>query len=137
MDFNRTMAIAASGMKAQTSRMQVIAENIANADSLATVPGGEPYRRQVISFQNMLDRELGVQRVEIAGVKKDMGQFGRRYDPSHPAADESGYVLTPNVNTLIEVADNREAARGYEANLMIFESARSMNQRTLELIRKP
>ncbi len=133
-NFN-TIMIAAAGMRAQSRRIQVIAQNLANAESTATVAGQEPYRRQIPTFQNELDRELGVNRVHMTGAVQDQTPFGRRYDPSHPAADDDGYIQTPNVNGLIEMMDMRQAQRSYEANLNMITTARSMMMRTLELLK--
>ena len=131
---NSAMSVAASALKAQQSRMRVIAENIANAQSTAQVAGGEPYRRQIPVFQA---REIdGATGVTLAEVRPDMGDFRSEYDPSHPAANAEGYVLRPNVNTLIEAMDMREAQRAYEANLNVIETARSMDARTLDLLKK-
>ena len=131
---NSTMAVAASALKAQQSRMRVIAENIANAQSTAQVAGGQPYRRQIPVFQA---REIdGVTGVTLAEVRPDMGDFKSEYDPSHPAANAEGYVLRPNVDTLIEAMDMREAQRAYEANLTVIETARSLDSRTLDLLKK-
>ncbi|MFN3558889.1 MAG: flagellar basal body rod protein FlgC [Brevundimonas sp.] len=131
---NNAMAVAASALKAQQSRMRVIAENIANAQSTALTPGGEPYRRQIPVFQA---REInGATGVSLAEVRADQGDFRSEYDPSHPAANAEGYVLRPNVDTLIEAMDMREAQRAYEANLNVIETARSMDSRTLDLIKK-
>ncbi|MBL0948284.1 flagellar basal body rod protein FlgC [Brevundimonas sp.] len=128
------MAVAAGAMKAQQSRMRVIAENIANADSTSPVAGGEPYRRQVPVFQSRTVD--GVTGVVLAEVRPDRGDFRMDYDPSHPAADENGYVMRPNVNTLVEAMDMREAQRAYEANLNIIETARAMESRLLEILKK-
>lgn len=133
-NFN-TIMIAASGMRAQSQRIQVIAQNLANADSTAVAPGQEPYRRQIPTFQNELDRELGINRVHMSEVVQDQGEFGRRYDPSHPAADADGYIQTPNVNSLLEMMDMRQAQRSYEANLNMISTARSMMMRTLDLLK--
>jgi len=128
------MAVAASALKAQQSRMRVIAENIANAESTARTPGGEPYRRQIPVFETT--NINGATGVALAEVRPDQGDFNMEYDPSHPAADEQGYVLRPNVNTMIEAMDMREAQRAYEANLNVIETARSMDMRTLDLLKK-
>src|SRR5690606_7013850 len=131
---NNAMAVAASALKAQQSRMRVIAENIANAQSTAQVAGGEPYRRQIPVFRA---REIdGATGVTLAEVRPDMGDFRREYDPSHPAANAEGYVLRPNVDTLIEAMDMREAQRAYEVNLNVIETARSMESRTLDILKK-
>ncbi|MDP3803082.1 flagellar basal body rod protein FlgC [Brevundimonas sp.] len=131
---NSAMAVAASALKAQQSRMRVIAENIANAESTSPVAGGQPYRRQIPVFQA---REIdGATGVALAEVRTDAGEFRSEYDPAHPAANAEGYVLRPNVDTLIEAMDMREAQRAYEANLNVIETARSMDARTLDLLKK-
>ena len=136
MEFDKTMGIAAAGLAAQSTRIRVIAENMANSNSVASQPGGEPYRRQVVMFKNFFDRELEANLVEVDRVLEDRNSsFGRRFDPSHPAADDQGYVLTPNVTGLIEMMDLRQAQRSYEANLKVIESARAMVSRTIELLR--
>ena len=123
-------------MKVQGTRLRVISENLANADSLPTGPGKSPYRRKNIQFQNVLDRELGLNLVKVKKIGVDKSEFNRRFDPAHPAADEKGYVQTPNVKTLIEVMDMREAQRSYEANLTAIRTARSMMRRTIGLLRR-
>ena len=133
---NAAMAVAASALKANQSRMRVIAENIANATSTAKTPGGDPYRRQVPVFQPDGKVVDGADGVKIARVVPDMKDFRTVYDPGHPAADEKGYVKLPNVDTLVEALDMREAQRAYEANLNVIETARSMEARTLEILRK-
>jgi flagellar basal-body rod protein FlgC len=135
-DMNAALNIAASGLRAQTARMKVIAENIANANSTAPNPGADPYRRKVATFGQVLDRETGTNEVKMTGVAKDRSDFQLRYDPTHPGADANGYVKTPNVNTLIESMDMREAQRAYEANLNVVESARAMMSRTIDLLRR-
>ncbi len=133
-DMFKTLQIAAAGMKVQSSRLRVIGENIANASSTATTPGGDPYRRKMISFENVLDRNLGVNTVRVANYTYDKAEFGKRYDPTHPSAGEDGFVLLPNVNSLIEMADMREALRSYEANLSVVEASKSMLQKTIDLL---
>lgn len=135
MDLARSIAAAASGLKAQSGRMRVIAENIANADSTASAPNLDPYRRRIPTFQSALDRETGGRVVTLGKVDTDNGQFGQRFDPGHPAADARGYVKTPNVNTSIETIDLRDAQRSYEANLNVITNTRRMIQRTLEILR--
>jgi flagellar basal-body rod protein FlgC len=131
---NPAMAAAATALRAQQSRMRLIAENIANAESTALQPGGEPYRRRVPVFQA---RELdGATGVALSEVRDDPSDFRLEYDPQHPAANAEGYVLRPNVNTLIESMDMREAQRAYEANLNVIETARAMEQRTLDLLKR-
>lgn len=129
------MAVASSGLRAQSTRMKVVAENIANASTTPSAPGELPYQRQVVTFKNEFDRELGVYEVEVGGVVKDKSDFVKKFDPSHPAADAEGYVLTPNVKPIMESMDMREAQRSYEANLSVIESARTMLLRTVDLIK--
>ena len=135
-DLISSLKISAAGMKVQGTRLRVISENLANADSLPTGPGKSPYRRKNIQFQNVLNRELGLNLVKVKKIGVDKSEFNRRFDPDHPAADEKGYVQTPNVKTLIEVMDMREAQRSYEANLTAIRTARSMMRRTIDLLRR-
>ncbi|MDH3791775.1 MAG: flagellar basal body rod protein FlgC [Rhodospirillales bacterium] len=135
MDLVKALNVSASGLKAQGTRLRVIAENIANAESTAQRPGAEPYRRRVVTFGNVLDRELGAETVRVDGIVPDRSEFRRRFEPGHPAADDKGYVLTPNVNSLLEVADMREAQRSYEANLKVIQSSRAMLQQTIDILR--
>src|SRR5262245_49038685 len=111
MDFLRSLTIAASGLKAQSGRMRIISENIANADSKAQVPGGTPYQRKLPTFRNRFDDELGAQLVELGRIQRDKSSFPSKYEPGHPAANAAGYVLQPNVNSLVEQMDLREAQR--------------------------
>ncbi|MEQ8664719.1 MAG: flagellar basal body rod protein FlgC [Rhodospirillales bacterium] len=131
----RTLSISGAGMRTQGNRLRVIAENVANANSLATEPGDLPYRRKIITFKNELDRNLGVDTVRVHEIKDDLSAFGQRFDPNHPAADENGYVLTPNVNSLVEMMDMREAQRSYEANLEIVKNAKNMLLSTIDVLR--
>jgi len=135
MELFDTMFISASGMRAQGQRLRVIAENIANAESVGETPGADPYRRKVITFKNALDREMQADMVKVAKIGTDPSEFRKRYDPSHPAADEAGYVSLPNINTLVEMTDMREAQRSYEANLKVIETSRSMLSRTIDILR--
>lgn len=135
MDMMESLMISAAGMRVQGQRLRVVAENLANADSVSEVPGGDPYRRKTISFKNVLDRELGMETVQVSKVGVDPSDFRMKYDPGNPAADAKGYVKLPNVNSLIEMSDMREAQRSYEANLRAIEVARTMLQRTIDLIR--
>jgi flagellar basal-body rod protein FlgC len=135
MDFNASLRIAATGMHAQSARMRVIAENIANADSAGTSPGDEPYRRRIPTFQASFDQQVGGRVVEIGRLAYDMTDFSTRFEPGHPAANEAGYVQYPNVNPLIEAVDMREAQRSYEANLNIVTVSRQMLGRTLDILR--
>lgn len=135
MDLMESLAISAAGMRVQGERLRVISENVANVDSVSENPGGDPYRRKTITFQNALDREMGVNLVKVKKVGLDPSEFTRKYDPNNPAADNQGYVKLPNVNALIELNDMREAQRSYEANLKVIEVSRSMLQRTIDLLR--
>ncbi len=135
MDIEKSLILSAAGMKAQGERLRVIAENLANSDSTASTPGGDPYRRKVISFQDVLDRKLGMKVVKADPVRDDPSDFPMKYDPSQPGANKDGYVKMPNVNALIELMDMREAQRSYEANLNMIEVSKSMLSRTLELLR--
>ena len=135
MQLSDSLAIASSGMKAQGDRLRVVSENIANADSTGKTPNEEPYRRKMVIFQNTLDKELGISTVKVSSRTHDMSAFQKKYDPTHPAADAQGYVLYPNVNSIVEMMDMREARRGYEANLNVIEVSKSMLSRTLDLLR--
>ncbi|MBT6096697.1 MAG: flagellar basal body rod protein FlgC [Rhodospirillaceae bacterium] len=134
-DIIRTMRISSAGLRAQGQRLRVIAQNIANANSLATDPNGKPYRRKTISFRNEFDKAAGMDTVRVHKVRPDMSAFGKRFDPNHPAADADGYVLTPNVNTLIEMSDMREAQRSYEANLNVIKSSKKMLTNAIDMLR--
>jgi flagellar basal-body rod protein FlgC len=135
MDFNKSMAIAASGLKAQVGRMRVISENIANSDSTAQQPGGDPYRRRIPTFVSQLDRSIGAQVVTLGPVRADPTDFQVKYEPGHPAADAAGYVKMSNVNPLVEMTDLRDAQRSYEANLNVITATRRMLARTLDILR--
>jgi len=135
MDFLKSMQIAASGLRAQTGRMQVIAENVANADSTAQRPGGDPYRRKIPTFRSEVDRALEANTVTMGKIRPDPTDFRTKYEPGHPAADQNGYVKYPNVNSVIEMNDMREAQRSYEANVNVISATRRMIQRTIDLLR--
>ena len=135
MEFLKTLAVAASGMKAQSGRMRVISENIANADSTAVKAGGDPYRRRIPTFQRHFDRALEANVVDLGRVATDRTAFRTKYDPGNPAADAKGEVKMPNVNALIETMDMREAQRSYEANLNLITTTRRMISRTLDILR--
>ena len=135
MDFLKSMAIAASGLRAQSGRMRVIAENIANAESTAQRPGGNPYRRKIPTFRSEMDRALESQTITMGKVRQDPSEFRNKYEPGHPAADANGYVKYPNVNSLVEMTDMREAQRSYEANLNVIGATRRMIQRTIDMLR--
>lgn len=136
MDITKSMTTAASGMRVQSDRMRVIAENIANASSTATGANGQPYRRQIVTFKEAVDEATGAAVVRVDRTARDPSDFKLQYNPGHPAADAGGYVKMPNVNPLIEMTDMREAQRAYEANLNVVDAARSMMARTLDLLRR-
>ena len=135
MDMPKTLAIAASGLRAQLGRMRIISENIANADSTASTAGGDPYRRKVPSFSSALDRTLDAKVVALSKVRPDQTAFRIKHEPGNPAADAAGNVKYPNVNPLVEMTDMREAQRSYEANLNIISATRRMIQRTLDILK--
>ena len=134
-DFMRSMGIATSGLRAQAGRMRVISENIANADSTAPIAGGDPYRRKVPTFTAQLDRALDAQVVALGRVAQDQSAFRVKYEPNNPAADAAGNVKYPNVNSLVEMTDMRDAQRSYEANLNVIGATRRMIQRTLDILK--
>ena len=134
-DFARSMSIATSGLRAQAGRMRVISENIANADSTAQTAGGDPYRRKVPTFSSALDRSLDAQVVTLGRIRPDQSSFRIKHEPGNPAADASGNVKYPNVNSMVEMTDMREAQRSYEANLNVISATRRMLQRTLDILK--
>ena len=134
-ELTKSTQIAISGMKAQSQRLRVVSENLANSDSTAQTPEGTPYRRKVVTFKTELDRANGVASVVVDKVRPDNSEFQRRYDPKHPAADRDGYVLTPNVNPLIELMDMKEAQRSYDANMNVITTSRAMLSRTVDMLR--
>ncbi|MBO6726759.1 MAG: flagellar basal body rod protein FlgC [Rhizobiaceae bacterium] len=130
-----SLKVAASGMTAQSERLRVVSENLANAQSTAKLPGGDPYQRKTVSFAAELDRASGASMVGVASVGADPSEFPVEYQPGHEAADELGYVKMPNVNVLVEMADMREAIRGYEANLQNIKQSRELISMTIDLLR--
>jgi len=135
MDFLKSMSIAASGLRAQAGRMRVIAENIANADSTAKTAGADPYRRKIPTFQSEIDRTLDARVVSMGRLKTDQTDFQLKYQPGHPAADAAGNVKYPNVNSLVEMTDMREAQRSYEANINVIGATRRMIAKTIEILK--
>jgi flagellar basal-body rod protein FlgC len=130
-----SLKISASGLEAQSSRLRVVSENLANARSTGDVPGADPYRRKTVSFAQELDRASGVDTVQIKKIGVDRSNFHTEYDPGNPAADVNGVVKYPNVNILVEMADMREANRSYEANLQSIRQARDLINSTIDLLR--
>ena len=129
------ISVAASGMHAQGERLRVVSENVANANSTGTEPGEEPYRRKVISFAELIDRDSGASMVEVSSIDRDYSKFGLRYDPAHPAADAEGFVQVSNVSPILEMSNMREAARSYEANMNMFEAGRRMRNLLLDMLK--
>ena len=134
-DLSVTADVAFSGMKAQSERLRVISENMANAESVGIRPGEEPYQRQVVTFKNYVDKKTGAEMVKVDKIVKDQSPFIKKYAPNHPAADEQGYVSMPNVNPLVEMMDMKEAQRAYEANLTMVQTARDMNSKVLDVLK--
>ena len=134
MDLTQIMDISNSGMEAQGIRLKTIAENLANADSMPTTAGGDPYRRKLVTFQNHLDNATGENLVRVGSVTTDKTEFNQKYDPGNPAANAQGYVKTPNVNSLVEAMDMREAQRSYEANVQMISTSKSLLMKTINLL---
>jgi flagellar basal-body rod protein FlgC len=132
-----TFKVAASGLEAQSTRMRVATENIANADSTGTTPGANPYARKLVTFASELDEASGAALVQVKGIATDASNFRIEHDPGHPAADANGNVKYPNVNVIMEMADIREANRSYEANLQVFKQARDLVSMTINLLSNP
>jgi flagellar basal-body rod protein FlgC len=136
MDFSTSMAVTAAGMRVQSERMKVISENIANADSTSPTPGSDPYRRKVPTVTSKFDRELGANLVENGKTVQDKSEFRSQYDPGNPNAYKQGYVKLPNVDSLIEIMDMREAQRSYEADLTVMDATKQMLAKTVDLLNK-
>lgn len=134
MNFGNVLHVSTAGMHAQNMRIKIIAENVANANSTGETPGDLPYRRKTVTFQNVLDRQLGVETVRVSKIGVDDSDFTRKYDPGHPSADPDGYVLMPNVSALVETVDLREAQRSYEANMRVALAVRQMLQQTVAMM---
>jgi flagellar basal-body rod protein FlgC len=136
MDFSSSMTVAASGLRTQSARMKVIAENIANASSTSATPGGDPYRRKIATQTSSFDRELGANVVQSGKAIEDKSDFRTQYDPGNPNADKLGYVKLPNVDPLIEIMDMKEAQRSYEADLTVMEATKQMQSQVVGLLNK-
>lgn len=135
MDFMKTLQVSAAGLKVQTGRMRVIAENVANADSTGKTPGADPYRRKIPTVTASFDRDLDAEVARLGKVDRDGSSFEMRFEPGHPAADANGMVKYPNVSPLVEMMDLRDAQRGYEANLNVVSATRQMVQRAIDLLK--
>ena len=135
-DLFSTMKISTAGMKVQSARINVIAQNVANADTAPTKPGDLPYTRKQISFKTVLDKSSGEKLVDVDKVNEDKkSEYVRKYMPGHPAADADGYVQLPNVASLVEAMDMKEASKSYQANMAIFTQTRDMLSKTVDLLR--
>jgi flagellar basal-body rod protein FlgC len=130
-----SVRIASSGLEAQSTRLRIVSENLANANSTARTAAADPYRRKTVTFAAEVDRAAGTNTVAVKEFGVDRAPFRMEYDPGHEAADPAGYVKMPNVNMLVEMADMRETNRSYEANLQIVKQARSMVDMTIDLLR--
>ncbi|MFP4327161.1 MAG: flagellar basal body rod protein FlgC [Paracoccaceae bacterium] len=128
-DFSDSLSVSTSGLKAQATRLRHVSENIANADT----PG---FRRKSVAFHAAMGAEGANGEVRTGRVKLDRSELDRIHDPAHPMADETGHYEGSNVDLVIEIADAREAQRSYEANLKMFEQARQMSSRLMELLRR-
>jgi flagellar basal-body rod protein FlgC len=135
MDLTKAIAIAGSGMQAQSARLTVIAQNLANQDTTSSTPGADPYRRKTISFTDVLDPKTGADLVQVQKIGQDQSPFPLRYDPANPAANAQGYVKVPNVNTFVEMMDMRDAEQNYSANLQVLAVSRSMLARVIGMLR--
>jgi len=135
MDISKALAISARGMDAQSTRLRVIAENLANADTTGSTPGADAYRRKTITFADRMDSALGEETVRVKSIDRDKSDLPLKYDPSHPAANADGYVKMPNVNSFTELMDMREAERSYSANLNVMQVTRGMLSRTIEMLK--
>jgi flagellar basal-body rod protein FlgC len=129
------MKVAASGLEAQSTRIRIVSENLANARSTGDTPGADPFRRKTVTFSAELDRATNASLVEVSKLGVDETDFQTEYDPGNPAADEKGFVKVPNVNMLVEMADMREANRSYEANLQSIKQSRDLISATIDLLR--
>ena len=134
-DLVKSLSIASSGMKAQSDRLKVVSENIANADTTGLAPGDRPYRRKTIFFKDVMNKEIGAHTVSVKKYGTDKSDFVKKYEPSHPAADEQGYVMYPNVNPMVEMMDMREARVGYEANMNVIETSKGLLQQTIGMLK--
>ena len=130
-----SIKIAGSGMEAQSTRLRVVSENMANAQTTGATPGSNPYARKTVVFETEMDRASGAAMVRVKSIGTDKAAFKTEYEPGNPAADANGIVKVSNVNTLMEMADMREANRSYEANLQIVKQTRDLYSMTLDLLK--
>jgi flagellar basal-body rod protein FlgC len=130
-----SLSIAGSGLQAQSARLRVVSENMANAESTGATAGATPYARKTITFEGEMDRAVGAELVHVKTIGTDRAPFRIEHDPGNPAADQNGNVKLPNVNMLVEMADMREANRSYEANLQIVKQTRDLVSMTIDLLK--
>ncbi len=130
-----SLKISGSGIRAQSTRLKIISENIANSNSTGSTPGADPFARKTVTFENEMSRAEGTNLTRVKRIGVDPAPFRLEHNPGHPAADENGHVKMPNVDILVETADMRDATRAYEANLQIVKQARDMVSMTLDLLK--
>ncbi len=135
MELNKALSISASGMDVETTRLRVIAENLANENTTGSSPGADAYRRKTVTFGSRLDQAVGAELVTVTKIGRDTSDLPLRYDPSNPAANADDYVKMPNVNSFVEMMDMRDAERSYQANLAVMQTTRSMLSRTIDLLK--
>ena len=135
MDLMDSIHVSSAGLAAQSARLKVVAQNIANAESVGTRDGADPYRRQTISFKEVMDSDAGIKTVKANKIGTDKSDFVKKYEPTNPQADKDGFVMYPNVNPIMEMVDMREAKRGYEANLNVIDASKSMYGDTINLLK--
>lgn len=130
-----TFSAANSGLSAQSQRIRIASENIANAELTGNAPGANPYTRKVISFESELDNATGASLVSVGDTELDSSPYRIEKIPGHPAADQNGNVKLPNVSFLVELADIREATRSYDANVQVIKQARDLVTMTIDLLK--
>lgn len=135
MELSKALTISASGMEVQTTRLRVIAENLANQSTTGSSPGADAYRRKTITFEDNVDQASGTETVGVQNIGQDMSDLPLRYDPGNPGANTDGYVKLPNVNSLVEMMDMRDAERSYQANLAVMQTTRNMLNRAIDLLK--
>lgn len=129
-----SLIISSAGLAAQSQRMRIVSENMANSNTTGKTPGSDPYQRKTISFVAALDRESGISKVKVDQIGVDIAPYSTSYDPGHVAANKDGIVKLPNVEILLEMADMRETIRSYEANMQAVKQARRLISMTIDMI---
>ena len=130
-----SLRVAGSGLAAQSARLRVVSENLANAQSTGQTPGSDPYRRKTITFEDAFDTVAGTDTVQVKSIGTDPSDFQVEQDPGNPAANDKGVVKMPNVNMISEMADMREANRSYEADLQVIKQSRDLISMTIDLLK--